>query len=166
MKTLILIAAIVFSSFSFSQKKLKNVSLQTLEGESISTKEMGNDDVMVLSLWSTKCAPCKKKLNAISKVYRDWKKDTGVKFYAVSIDKASEKSKIKKIAASGNWNFDVLLDSDKNLRKALGVRMVPLTLIIKNNKIVYREAGNSKGSKQKLYKAIKKHSSIKGYASL
>ena len=57
---------------------------------------------------------------------------------------------------SGNWNFEVLLDGDKNLRKALGVRMVPLTLVIKNNKIVYREAGYSKDSKQKLYNAIKK----------
>jgi len=44
--------------------------------------------------------------------------------------------------------------------------MVPLTLVIKNNKIVYREAGYSKDSKQKLYKAIKKHSAINGYASL
>ena len=59
-----------------------------------------------------------------------------------------------------------MLDGDKNLRKALGVRMVPLTLVIKNNKIVYREAGYSKDSKQKLYKAIKKHSTVRGYASL
>ncbi|NQY29742.1 MAG: TlpA family protein disulfide reductase [Flavobacteriaceae bacterium] len=166
MKTLILIAALVFSSFSFSQKTLKNVNLQTLEGKLITMKSMLTNEVTVLSLWSTKCAPCKKKLNAISKVYENWKNDTGVKFYAVSIDKTSEKNKIKSLAKSGNWNFEVLLDGDKNLRKALGVRMVPLTLVIKNNKIVYREAGYSKDSKQKLYKAIKKYSTARSYASL
>jgi len=166
MRTLFLIAAIVFSSFSFSQKTLKNVSLQTLEGRAVTTKSMITNEVTVLSLWSTKCAPCKKKLNAISKVYKNWRNNTGVKFYAVSIDKTSEKSKIKSIAKSGNWNFDVLLDGDKKLRKALGVRMVPLTLVIKNNKIVYREAGYSKDSKQNLYNAIKKHSAVRGYASL
>jgi len=145
---------------------LENVDLQTLEGKTITTKSMTSNEVTVLSLWSTKCAPCKKKLNAINKVYQNWKSDTGVKFYAVSIDKTSETNKIKSLVKTGNWNFDVLLDGDKNLRKALGVRMVPLTLVIKNNKIVYRESGYSKDSKQKLYKAIKKHSAINGYASL
>ena len=166
MRTLILFSAILFCSFSFSQKTLKNVSLETLEGKTVTTKSMISNEVTVFSLWSTKCAPCKKKLNAINKVYDNWKSNTGVKFYAVSIDKSSEKSKVKKIAESGNWNFEVLLDGNKNLRKALGVRMVPLTLVIKNNKIVYREAGYSKDSKQKLYKVIKKYSTIKGYASL
>ena len=166
MRTLVLITAIVFSSFSFSQKILKNVSLQTLEGKIITTNKMAKNEVMVLSLWSTKCAPCKKKLNAINKVYEDWKSSTGVSFYAVSIDKPCDKSKIENIVKSGNWSFDVLLDDNRNLRKALGVRMVPLTLVVKNNKIVYREAGYSKDSKQKLYSVIKKHSKVKGYAYL
>lgn len=166
MKTLILIAALVFNCFSFSQKVLKNVSLHTLNGNTITTKSMTANDLIVLSLWSTKCTPCKKKLNAITKVYENWKSNTGVKFYAVSIDKVSEKDKIINLVKSGNWSFDVLLDDDKNLRKALGVRMVPLTLVIKNNKIVYREAGYNKDSKQKLYKAIKANSAVKGYVSL
>jgi len=166
MRILIISAVILFSSFSFSQKTLKNVSLETLDGKTVTTKSMISNEVTVLSLWSTKCAPCKKKLNAINKVYENWKSNTGVKFYAVSIDKSCEKRNIKKIAESGNWNFEVLLDDNRDLRKALGVRMVPLTLVIKNNKIVYREAGYSKDSKQKLYKEIKKHSTIKGYASL
>ena len=77
------------------KKTLKNVSLQTLEGKTITTKSMISNEVTVLSLWSTKCAPCKKKLNAINKVYESWRSDTGVKFYAVSIDKPSDNSKIR-----------------------------------------------------------------------
>jgi len=81
---------------------LENVDLQTLEGKTITTKSMTSNEVTVLSLWSTKCAPCKKKLNAINKVYQNWKDDTGVKFYAVSIDKTSETNKIKSLVKIGN----------------------------------------------------------------
>jgi len=81
---------------------LENVDLQTLEGKTITTKSMTSNEVTVLSLWSTKCAPCKKKLNAINKVYQNWKSDTGVKFYAVSIDKTSETNKIKSLVKIGN----------------------------------------------------------------
>lgn len=73
---------------------------------------------------------------------------------------------MKNIARLANWFFEVLLNDNRNLRKALGLRMVPLTLVIKNNKIVCSEAGYSKGSKHKLYKAIKKHSTIRSYVSL
>ena len=128
----------------FAQKRLPNVVLNKLDGTVVTTNDISGNDTVVLSLWSTKCVPCKKELRAINKVYNEWHKDTGVKLYAVAIDNAKEKSTIRKMAKQGDWDFDVLLDDKKKLKKALGIRAVPLTLIIKNNKIVYQHIFNKK----------------------
>ena len=97
---------------------------------------------------------------------QDWKIQTGVPFYAVSIDKKQDAPKVAAMAKKSDWSFSVLLDKDKKLRKALGVWTVSLTLVIKNNKIVYRQIGYSNGAEKKLYQAIKKHTADKKYASL
>lgn len=91
--------------------------------------------------------------------------DTEVVFYAVSIDDKKDKEEVRSIAKKSNWSFDVLLDDKRNLRKELGVRAVPLTLVLKNNKIVYRQVGYVKGDEHKLYKIIQKHSFNRRYSA-
>lgn len=166
MKNIIALFALCICSLAFTQKKLTDVSLLTLEGDKISTEMITNNSVVVVALWSTKCPPCKKELNNINRIHKEWKLQTGVPFYAVSIDKKQDAHKVAAMAEKSNWSFSILLDQDKKLRKALGVWTVPLTLVIKNNKIVYRQIGYSNGEEKKLFQAIKKHSINKKYASL
>ncbi|MFD0963418.1 TlpA family protein disulfide reductase [Pseudofulvibacter geojedonensis] len=166
MKNLIAVFTLFICSFVFPQKKLADVSLLTLEGNKVSTESITKNSVVVVALWSTKCPPCKKELNNINKIHEEWKMQTGVPFYAVSIDKKQDASKVVDMAKKSNWSFSVLLDQEKKLRKALGVWTVPLTLVIKNNKIVYRQIGYSNGAEKQLFKAIKKHTTNKKYASL
>ena len=165
MKKLLLIC-LLSVSVSFAQKKLNQVSLKSLEGKTIETKELTDNDVVVFSLWSTKCPPCRRELNAINKLHKNWQLETGIPFYAVSIDKKQDRSKVVQLANKNNWSFSVLLDEEKKLRKALGVWTVPLTLVIKNNKIVYRQIGYSNGEEKKLYKAIKRYAVNKKIAAL
>ena len=79
--------------------------------------------------------------------------------------KMQNKKKILGFDAFGKFP-EAKFEQDKKLRKALGVWTVPLTLVIKNNKIVYRQIGYSNGAEKKLYQAIKKYSVNKKYASL
>lgn len=166
MKNLLALFALLICSLSFSQKKLSGVNLKTLDGTKISTESITNNSVIVVALWSTKCPPCKKELNSLNRLHEQWKMETGVPFYAVSIDKIQDAPKVAQLAEKSNWSFSILLDQEKKLRKALGVWTVPLTLVIKNNKIVYRQIGYSNGAEKKLYQAIKKHAIDKKYASL
>lgn len=166
MKNLLILFALLTCSLTFSQKKLTGISLNTLEGTKVTTESITNNSVVVVALWSTKCPPCKKELNSINELHEEWRIQTGVPFYAVSIDKKQDEAKVAQLAKKSNWSFSVLLDQEKKLRKALGVWTVPLTLVIKNNKIVYRQIGYSNGAEKKLYQAIKKHSINKKYASL
>ena len=50
------------------------------------------------------------------------------------------------------------LDTNNDLKRALGASTVPLTLVIKDNKIVYRHSGYSPGAEDELYEKVKEYS--------
>ena len=53
------------------------------------------------------------------------------------------------------WDYTILLDSNNELQRALGASTIPLTLIVKNNEIVYRHSGYSAGVEFELFNKIK-----------
>jgi hypothetical protein len=55
------------------------------------------------------------------------------------------------------WTYDVLLDPNSELRRALGIQMIPYTLILdgKGN-IVYRHNGYTDGEEAELIETVRK----------
>ena len=75
----ILLFVLLASLNVFSQDKIPNIDLKTMEGKTISFHEVTNqNNVIIISLWATWCVPCIKELDAISDVYEEWQKETGV----------------------------------------------------------------------------------------
>lgn len=58
------------------------------------------------------------------------------------------------------WDYTVLLDTNNDFKRAIGAATVPLTLLVKNNKIVYRHSGYSPGAEYELYEKIKEFSTV------
>lgn len=144
---------------TFGQTKLPNVTLKTLVGKSVTTKSIAeNNDLLIISLWATWCVPCKNELDAIAEVYEDWISETGVAYYAVSIDDARTSNRIKPMVNGKDWEFEILLDQNSDLKRAFGVSTVPFTAIIKNGEIVYNHVGYSPGFEDELYEQLRKHS--------
>ena len=72
-----------------SYAQLPSVTLKTMDGQNVSTDTLSNGGrPFIISFFATWCKPCNRELDAISEVYADWQKDTGVKIIAVSIDQA------------------------------------------------------------------------------
>lgn len=144
---------------SLNAQNIPNTQLKTLDGKTTNLQEIAkNNDLIIVSLWATWCAPCKNELDAISEVYDDWINETGVKLYAISVDDSKTVKRVKPLINGKGWEFEILLDTNSNLKKALGAPTVPVTLIIKNGKIVYRHSGYSPGAEDELFEEIKKHS--------
>ena len=160
MKNLILLLSFVcFVSNTNAQDKLPNMQLQTLDGDKINLTSISeNDQIAVISLWATWCVPCKNELDAISEVYDDWVDETNVKLYAISVDDSRTVNRVKPLVNGKDWDFTILLDTNNDLKRELGASTIPLTLIIKNGKIVYRHSGYTPGSEDNLFEEIKKHS--------
>ena len=53
------------------------------------------------------------------------------------------------------WTYNVLLDSNQDLKRALSITNVPFLLVVKNKEIVKIHNGYSEGSVEELYKELK-----------
>jgi cytochrome c biogenesis protein CcmG/thiol:disulfide interchange protein DsbE len=159
MKTVnLFILFILLSSLSFAQEKLPNVVLKDMDGNSVNLSELSNNGKpIIINFWATWCAPCKRELNTISEMYEDWQEETGVKLYAVSIDDQRTVDRVKTYANANNWEYTVLLDTNSDLKRAMGVNNVPFTFLVdgKGN-IVYKHNNYNPGDEEDLYKKIVK----------
>ena len=159
-KTLLtFLTAILAITFCFSQtKNLPNVDLKTLDGSKFNITEIENDgSPIVISFWATWCKPCKKELNNIAEIYEDWQDETNVKVIAISIDDSRSMSKVNPYVNASDWEYEVYLDTNSDLKRAMGVSTVPHTFLLNSQKeIVWQHKGYIDGDENELYKEIKK----------
>jgi len=157
-KSIILLTILLLSyGVTFSQERsLPNIEVKTLKGNSFNIQDLDNEgNPMVISFWATWCKPCKKELNAIAEVYDDWQDATGVKLIAISIDDTRSMSKVAPYVNSSDWEYDVYLDSNSDLKRAMGVSTVPHTFLINGEgKIVWHHKGYIDGDEEELYEQI------------
>ena len=154
-----ILAVFFISTFAICQNELPVTDLTTLDGKTITTAEMiEDDDVSIISLWATWCVPCLKELDAISEIYPDWQDETNVNLYAVSVDDSRTVKRVKPLINGKGWEYDILLDTNNDFKRALGASTVPLTLLVKNGKIVYRHSGYNPGAEYELYEKVKEYS--------
>jgi thiol-disulfide isomerase/thioredoxin len=159
MKKIIILFCFLISITAISQNELPNIDVKSIDGKTINIKEVTNKDhVVIISLWATWCLPCIKELDAISEIYEEWQEETNVELIAVSVDNSRTVKRVKPLINGKGWEYTILLDSNNDLKNALGAATVPLTLLIKDNKIVFRHSGYNPGSEVELYEKVKEYS--------
>lgn len=158
MQKFIITAFIILCAFfGQSQSNVPNVELKSITGKNVMLQdELNKDGITVISLWATWCVPCLKELDAISEVYDDWKDETNVELIAVSVDDSRTVKRVKPLVNGKDWDYKVLLDTNSDLKRALNASNIPLTLIIKDNKIVYEHMSYVPGAENELFEKIKK----------
>ena len=160
-KTLISILFILANTICIAQSKnttLPSVSIKSVEGKTINTDSFENQgNPIVISFWATWCKPCAKELNAISEVYDDWQKETGVKVIAVSIDDSRNAAKVAPFANGKDWPFEIYIDPNSDLKRSLNVNAIPHTFLLNANKeIVWQHTSYLDGDEEELYEEILK----------
>lgn len=156
MKKILSLFLLMVSFCAISQNELPKVDLKTMDGKTVSSSELSKEDkIVIVSLWATWCVPCLKELDAISEVYDEWQSETNVELIAVSVDDSRTVKRVKPLINGKGWDYTILLDTNNDFQRALGAATVPLTLLIKNNEIVFRHSGYSPGSEMELYEKIK-----------
>lgn len=156
--------ALLFTFFfvmlaSQAQNVLPSVNIKTLDGKEINTAKLNNDGKpFIISFFATWCKPCLRELKAINEVYADWQDETGVKLIAVSIDEGQNAQKVKPLVDGNGWEYEVLLDSNSDFKRALKVNLIPAVFVVdgKGN-IVYTHSGYSDGSEAHLIEVVREH---------
>ena len=155
MKKIVYLLVFSLNFMLFGQRQLPNTSLKTLSGANTTLSEIAaENELIVVSLWATWCVPCKNELDAVADVYDDWVSETGVKYFAVSIDDSRTAKRVKPMINGKGWEFEILLDENSDLKRAFGVSTVPYTVIIKSGEIVYKHTGYTSGFEDELYDRI------------
>jgi peroxiredoxin len=145
------------SILGYSQNQMPNIELNAISGESVNLSTDFNevDKLYVFSFWATWCAPCINELEAIHKKYATWKESLNIEIIAVSIDDSKTHKRVKPFLKGKGWTYNVLLDSNQELKRALSIVNVPYTIVVKNSKIVYVSNGYSQGSEEELFNKLK-----------
>ena len=155
----LLFAVLMVSGLQAQQKSdLPNVTIKNLQGKDVNIAKLSNNGKpFVMTFWATWCGPCIKEHNALDEVYQDWKDETGVKIYSVSIDDSRSTAKVKPFVEGKGWEFEVLLDVNKDLARAMNVSNPPYTFLFDGTgKLVYQHSGYIDGTENDLYEEILK----------
>ena len=159
-KLIVLLFAVLFVAGAQAQQKsdLPNVTIKNLQGKDVNIAKLSNNGKpFVLTFWATWCGPCIKEHNALDEVYEEWKDETGVKIYSVSIDDSRSTAKVKPFVEGKGWEFEVLLDVNKDLARAMNVNNPPYTFLFDGQgKLVYQHSGYFEGAENDLYEEIVK----------
>ena len=142
----------------FTEKTLPVVTLSDMNGKKVNVSDLGKTGkITVFSFWATWCIPCKKELSELDKVYEEWQKKYNLDLVAVSIDDVRNTAKVKTYVNGEGWTYNVLLDINQDLKRAMGIQSVPYTVLVdKKGNIVYIHNGYLEGDELELEKEIQK----------
>ena len=165
MKNFLLVSLfLLFSVATFSQEGTKalftlpSVDIQNVNGEPFNTKDISNDGKpIIVTFWATWCKPCMKEHDAINDIYEEWVEETGVKLFAVSIDNARSSKRVLPTVNGKGWEFDVLLDPNGDLKRAMNVNIPPHTFIVNGNgEVVWQHIGYLEGDELEYIEIVEK----------
>lgn len=157
MRRVIMSLLLAFALCSLADAQVPQVVLRSIDGRTVRTDTLSNGGKpFIIDFFATWCKPCNRELSAIAEVYDEWQEETGVKVIAVSIDQAQNINKVKPLVDNHGWPYEVLLDPNGEFKRALGIQMIPYTLIVdgKGN-IVYKHNGYTDGAEEELIEKVR-----------
>lgn len=138
--------------------KLPEVRLGDVNGKRVNTSELNNGGKpMLISFFALWCKPCIQEMKAIADEYDEWQKLTGVRMVAVSIDDARSTDKVSSFVRANGFEWDTLLDSKSEFKRAMGVNQIPhMFLLDGEGNVVWQHTSYSEGVEEEILKQLQK----------
>lgn len=114
-------------------REAPDFALRAVAGSNVRLSEH-RGDVVVLSFWSSRCAPCRTQLAALDRSLATYR-SAGLQMYGINVD--DDQTRAVEFARGGQAvSFELLLDPEKAVSRRYEVDNLPMTLLIDRNGIV------------------------------
>ena len=156
------VITIIFNGFFTHAQENKSLipscTVKDAYGEKIDTATLSNNGKpFLICFWKTCCKAPVNMLDAIAEQYDDWRTETGVVVYAVSIDDTRSSKTVPVFANSKGWEFTVLLDENSEFKRAMNVILTPhLFLFNGSGRIIWQKTTWFPGDEEEVYEQLKK----------
>lgn len=102
--------------------------LKDINGQIISLEQLKGKPIL-LNFWATWCGACKEEMPSMQRLHDSAKHNGGFHVIAISIDRSNFK-KVDQYAKKLKLKFPILLDPDRETRKAYFIRGLPTSYLI------------------------------------
>ena len=134
-------------------KIYKDIIFQDRDGNQINLNSINTDKLYILNFWATWCAPCKDEMPSLDKL--QVKDDIFI--FPINMEEKNLKNTDKFYKDLNIKNLNVYFDNGLKLVKVFGLRGVPTTIILNNNKeMVARISGSIDFSDEKFINWLSK----------
>jgi peroxiredoxin len=153
--SLIVAAVILAAAPIWAAKTMPPFSLKSVDGKKMTFEDYASEyELMAFVFWAMDCGPCKEELVEVNKFADEY---DGFGVVAVSTDTARTSSQVKPYVKGQGFKFDVILDVDGELVKALGVPGNPYAMLVKSDgEVFWEHSGYRKGDEVKMEEEVKK----------
>ena len=120
----------------FDENKIKNNLSSYLNNS--------NHRLTIINFWATWCPPCIEELPSLNRLAIMFE-EKGIDILAISMDRGDEKKLANFLKQKGGDKLKFFQDKNWSAGKSLPIKGLPVTLIVKNNKIetkiIYKHEG-------------------------
>jgi len=101
---------------------------QELRGDTLALSDM-EGDVVLLNIWATWCAPCRKEMPALEELHRRYAGD-GLRVVGASIDGRNSLQQVERFLEQEDITYTILLDPREDVTRAFRTIGVPETFLL------------------------------------
>lgn len=103
-------------------------SLKDTKNKLYNIEELNKNNYLLIDFWASWCAPCRKAIPDIKKLYHNYK-DKNIRFITVSIDK-DKSAWLKAIEQEKMDDFINLWDENGEVKKLYDISAIPFTILV------------------------------------
>jgi peroxiredoxin len=130
--------------------KAPDFALPNITGDTVRLRSLLASGPVYVIWWDLPCVNCITEIDMLQPVY-DSLSPYGFTMLAVSVDKASDSSRVRTFVASKRWRCPVLLDTGLVSKQSYGVIIKPTGILVSMDTIdVYTHLGYKKGDEDSI----------------